>query len=62
MTDTTSTIKYFTSSDSSFTSGWYLVDENGARGVAATETSLADANKVVLGADTPTGDQNRASD
>ena len=48
MTDITSTIKYFTSSDSSFVSGWYFVDENGARGDAATETLLAGADSFIF--------------
>ena len=58
MTETTSTIQYFTSADSSFSSGWYFV-ENGVRQSAAdTANSLSDANKVLLGASTPTGNSN----
>ena len=56
MTETTSTIQYFTSSDQSFSSGWYFV-ENGVRQSAAdTGSSLSEANKIILGAGTPTGD------
>ena len=56
MTETTSTIQYFTSSDQSFSSGWYFV-ENGVRQSAAdTGSSLSEANKILLGAGTPTGD------
>ena len=56
MTETTYTIQYFTSSDQSFSSGWYFV-ENGVRQSAAdTGSSLSEANKIILGAGTPTGD------
>jgi len=39
MTETTSTIQYFTSSDQSFSSGWYFV-ENGVRQSAADTAVL----------------------
>lgn len=62
MTETTSTIQYFTSADSSFSSGWYFV-ENGVRQSAAdTANSLSDANKVLLGENTPTGTSNPVTD
>ena len=56
MTETTSTIQYFTSSDQSFSSGWYFVENGVHQSAADTGSSLSEANKIILGAGTPTGD------